>query len=142
MSKVRERPAGMEPRPDRKQPETRERPSDRMRPTPVPPPEVSKYVRWLAWLVGVLVLLGTVALIWWGFGVQEDQLVAPGIENIDPHESPEILRTNIPGLTAPGIENIDPHESPEILRTNIPGLTAPGIENIDPHESPEMLRRR
>jgi hypothetical protein len=102
-----------------------------------PKKKASPFVRWLAWIVGIVLIAGTAGLIWWAVTTPED-LVAPAIESIDPHESPEILRIQVPELVAPSIQSIDPHESPEILR--IPEVVAPSIESIDPHESPEILR--
>ncbi len=120
-----------------------ERQPTKEQPQPViTPPEPSRFVRWLAWIVVVMAVVGTAGLIWWSVANPvEEQLVAPPIESIDPHQSPEILRTWVPvSLVAPAIGLIDPHESPEILRTGVSGSVVPSISSIDPHESPEILR--
>ena len=105
----------------------------------LPPRKAPPFVRWLAWIVGILLVAGTAGLVWWNVTTSEE-LVAPPIASIDPHQSPEILRTQVPGPVAPSIASIDPHQSPEILRTQVPGPAAPSIASIDPHQSPEILR--
>jgi hypothetical protein len=91
-----------------------------------PPPEPTRFIRWLAWIVVAIAVLGTAGLIWVAIASPfETEPVTPAIESIDPSVSPEILRTQVP-LMAPAIETIDPHESPEIL-----GITGPGSVGVD-----------
>ena len=93
----------------------------------------SRLIRWMGWLLGAVILIGGGGLVWWIMS-QGEEVIAPTA--VDPHVSPEVLRTWAPGA-APG--EIDPHVSPEVLRTWTPGV-APG--EIDPHVSPEILRSR
>jgi hypothetical protein len=122
-----------------------------------PPPEPTRFIRWLAWIVVAIAVLGTAGLIWVAIASPfETEPVTPAIESIDPSVSPEILRTQVP-LMAPAIETIDPHESPEILGITGPGsvgvdlvslqsldllrsMPAMAPVEIDPHESPEITR--
>ena len=105
----------------------------------LPPRKAPPFVRWLAWIVGILLVAGTAGLVWWNVTTSEE-LVAPPIASIDPHQSPEILRTQVPGPAAPSIASIDPHQSPEILRIQVLAPVAPSIASIDPHQSPEVVR--
>ena len=108
------------------------------RPVAPPPSEPTRFVRWLAWIVVSLAVLGTAGVIWLAVANPfEAEPVAPAIEAIDPHESPEIVRTYVP-LMAPAIESIDPHESPEILR-GIWGAGSIGVDLVS-MESLGLLR--
>ena len=77
----------------------------------LPPTKRTPFVRWMAWLVGFALLIVVAGLV--VNAVTEDSAL-PGVIDIDPHESPEILRTLT--LQAQAVGDIDPRESPEVLR--------------------------
>jgi hypothetical protein len=77
------------------------------------------FVRWMGWLLGAILIVGAAGGIWWAIDYFGEDLTTPPIAEIDPHESPEIMRALPPVI--PRLGDIDPHESPEIMR--VPGWT-------------------
>lgn len=107
------------------------------RPPGAPPPlKRTPIVRWMAWLVGFAILAVAAALLVNAFG---EETVAPGESEIDPHDSPEILRTAVPApAAAPALSpfsEVDVQRSPEALRP----APAAAVTPPDPHVNPEIL---
>ena len=102
-------------------------PEPPVRPTP-------RYVRWLAWLLGIALVVGARIVVWRAI----DEPETPPIASIDLHDSPEVHWVLSP--ITPPIGAIDPHDSPEILRLAENEVSAPQAATIDPHQSPEILR--
>ena len=108
-------------------------------PVRIPPEmEPSPFVRWMGWLLVLLVIaaVGVGAVLFWDNVID----TGPAIEALDPHVNPEISRVDRLALFTPSLESIDPRVSPEIVRLRAYQSDGPVIEELDPHESPEIVR--
>ena len=124
------------------------------KPARIEPPPTSgpRPIRWLPWLAGIIVVVAmatvVAALLTRGDDAAESpaatDLTAPALSAIDPHQSPEILRTLVTIPTAPSLADIDPRISPEVFvtATATGAPTGPSMADIDPHISPEVFAGR
>lgn len=121
--------------------ETRREAEELARHVPTPEKAPSEFIRWMGWILSIAVLCGLVGAVW--YGLASDDL-APA--TLDRHDAAAALRAG--PLVAPS--DVDPHESPEILRVTAtpefdPMLTGEfsgsifvAPSEVDPHESPEI----
>lgn len=115
---------------------------DRVKPPGAKPPQ--GVVRWVPWMVAltVVIVLGAVAAI--AFSSDDDNpatqsgtnISAPRLADVDPHESPEILRSTDGSVIVQATSN-----NAVVTENSVaaPVGGAPSV-SIDPHESPEVLR--
>ncbi len=103
------------------------------RPPEVQPPAIrTPIVRWMTWLIGLAILAVGAALV---VDALSQDTTTPG--EIDPHDSPEILRTAVPvpaaDITTSPFAEVSEYGSPEALRVDPPAVT-----ESDPRTNPEI----
>lgn len=108
----------------------------------VPVRKPTPYVRWMAWMLGLTLVVAAVGAIAYVIDDGSSTMTAPALSDIDPRESPEAFRTPYTPIMAPAISELDPHVSPEIVRDVyiVGSAVAPGLTGIDPRVSPEAFR--
>ncbi|MGD2061705.1 MAG: hypothetical protein PVF87_12610, partial [Acidimicrobiia bacterium] len=99
---------------------TIERPEEFQRAPMSPGP--SKFIRWMGWALGVLLLVGAGGLVWWTASQSDSGTSVPGV--IDPHVSPEILH-GVWGAGSVGVDALS-LESLHLLRS----LPTQGIDPL------------
>lgn len=114
MSKVTEKPAVESHRKIEAKsgaPVREHRPLEKEMKRPPAVPKPTPFYRWMGWVVGLVIVAGVAGLVWWGVSLidgGEANVVANNFTSARPPASAE--------LVAPPLNMIDPHESPEIMR--------------------------